>query len=316
VADATTYTLDNTITGQQVELYRAFSPESLVPGDFTQTPSGCAPASFAELRKLLRGSHWVVLDDTIPFVWLDPDNPITRELEEGLGRPLAFPNDLVQCLLAWVAGVEGLQWLSAFGTASLLRGESSHWVRDAIGSRFSVRAVIEVGGVLPDVHPAMRFCIIHLGSAPGAAFLSSIAGREDARHGLREATGAARQFFSGHKPDRGFTAEVARTGLWAVGIYDPELDKLEACLGASAYHSIYESDYENTSCEPTLGEPTPLWMRVWQIAESLGAGTSGAPVPSERYRHISVASSSTAIGRMGPSPSRGDPGGPIRKAVD
>jgi hypothetical protein len=28
----------------------------------------------------------------------------------------------------------------------------------------------------------MRFCIIHLGSAPGAAFLSSIAGREDARH--------------------------------------------------------------------------------------------------------------------------------------
>src|ERR1035441_4290937 len=86
-------------------------------------------------------------------------------------------------------------------------------------------------------------------------------------------------------------------------------------------YSIDESDFGNTSCEPTelrtnTVRTNTLWMRVRQIAESLGAGTSGAPVPHERQRHISVASSSTAIGRMGPSPSRGDPGGPIRKAVD
>ena len=52
----------------------------------------------------------------------------------------------------------------------------------------------------------------------------------------------------------------------------------------TGYDSIYESDYENTSFEPTLGETTPLWMRVWYIAESLGSGTKRRAVPSEWYR--------------------------------
>src|ERR1017187_9369329 len=56
-------------------------------------------------------------------------------------------------------------------------------------------------------------------------------------------------------------------------------------------YSIDESDFGNTSCEPELRtnmlrtntvRTNTLWMRVRQIAESLGAGTSGAPVPHER----------------------------------
>jgi len=164
-----------------------------------------------------------------PVVRLDPQNPTKQELEQVFGRPLPVQNDLVQCLLAWVSKFEGLRWLSAFGMASLLRGESSQWVRDELGKRFSVRAVIEADSIFPDVHPATRLCIIHLSTTACPAFLISI-GRGDPIQELRDAVTAANQFFSGRKPARGFTSNVERAERWAVSTYDPELNKVEERL--------------------------------------------------------------------------------------
>jgi hypothetical protein len=134
VTDGTTFLLRNNTTGKCIELPYPFSPESLTSGDFatSSSGSGAGPASFTELRELLRGTRSLILDHTIP--------------------------------------------LSAFGAASLLRRESSQWVRDELESRFTVRTVIEFGNVFPDVHPAIRFCAIQLGTTPGQAYLASITG--------------------------------------------------------------------------------------------------------------------------------------------
>jgi len=118
--------------------------------------------------------------------------------------------------------------VSAFGAASLLRGESSQWVRNELGSRFAVRTVIEFGGIFDDVHPAMRFCIIQLGNTPGPAFLASITSNTFEK--LDECVHAAKQSFAGEKPAMGFTADVPAKGRWAVSLYDPELNKLEERL--------------------------------------------------------------------------------------
>ncbi len=113
--------------------------------------------------------------------------------------------------------------MSAFGTAFLLRGESSQWVRDELGSRFAVRTVIEFGGVFPNVHPAMRFCIIQLGKTQGSAFLISITG--DTRNELDEGVRAANHVFAGEKPATGFTADVKANGRWAVKLIRPRTEQ-------------------------------------------------------------------------------------------
>ena len=230
VTDGTTFFLRNNTTGARVELQYPFSPESLTTADFTTKIAGSsdAPASFSELRELLKDTSRVVLDHTIPLMRLEPESKTKAMLEQELGRRLPPVADLTQALLAWIAQLPDLTWVSAFGTASLLRGESSQWVRDVLGARFAVRTVIEVGGVFSDVHPAMRFCIIQLGKTPGPAFLASING--DPSKALDESVRAAKQFLAGEKPATGFTADVNATGRWAVSLYDPELNKLEARL--------------------------------------------------------------------------------------
>lgn len=230
VTDGITYELLSNVTGTRVELAHAFSLESLRTGDFEAKPAGGSdtPTSFSELREILKGAGWLVLDQTLPLMRLGSENQTKAVLEQELGQLLPPVTDLTQALLAWIAQVDGLTWFSTFGTASILRGESSQWLRNELGRRFWVRAVIEVGGIFPDVSPSMRFCIIHLGSTPGQAFLASIPG--DASQALNENVRAAKQFLAGEKPSIGFTADVERTGRWAVSLYDPELDKLEAGL--------------------------------------------------------------------------------------
>jgi hypothetical protein len=228
VTDGTTFIIRNNTTGKRIALDHAFSPGSLNTGDFTATTSerGDAPTSFAELRALLNQARSVVLDHTIPLMRLEPNATLRTMLEQERLRPLPPVMDVTQALLAWIAQCD-LDWVSAFGPASVLRGESSQWVRDALGLRLSVRTVIEFGNVFRDVHPGMRFCIIHLGKTDGPAYLASIT--SDPSSDLNLVVRAARQFFAGQKPGTGFTAEV--TGRWAVALYDPELNKLEERLG-------------------------------------------------------------------------------------
>ena len=234
VTDGAKFFLRNNKNGTRVELEHPFSPESLTTGDFSSRPSGssAAPASFTELRELLKNTRRVVLDHTLPLMRLERDGSTRTMLESELNRPLPPVADLTQALLAWVAQGEGLRWVSVFGTPSLLSGESSQWVRDELGSRFVVRTVIEFGGIFRDVHPVMRFCVLQLGKAQGAAFLASIT--SDIRNKLDEPVRAAEQFFAGEKPTTGFTANVNATGRWAVSVYDPELNKLEERLAGIA----------------------------------------------------------------------------------
>jgi len=229
VTDGATFLLRNRGAGIDVELERPFSPDSLATGDFSSRTSGSslAPASLAELRQLLNNARSVVLDHTLPLMRLEPNGRIRAMLEEQLG-PLLPATDLTQALLAWIASCAEITWVSAFGTASLLRGESSQWVRHELGSRFAVRSVIEFGGVFEDVHPAMRFCVIQLGKTSGPAFLASVAG--DRVEKLDESVQAAKQFFAGEKPATGFISDVPAKGRWAVSLYDPELNKLEERL--------------------------------------------------------------------------------------
>ena len=229
VTDGTEFFLRNNKSGERVELEHPFSPESFTTGDFSLKPSGgSAPASFTELRDLLKFAKSVVLDHTLPLGRLEPNSSIRTMLEHELGRPLPPVADLTQALLAWIGLHEAPEWVSAFGSSSLLRGESSQWIRNDLGSRFAVRTVIEFGSVFNDVHPATRFCVIQLGITKGSAFLSSITG--DPRNALNECVRAAKQFFAGEKPATGFTADVQATGPWAVSVYDPELNKLEERL--------------------------------------------------------------------------------------
>jgi hypothetical protein len=230
VTDGTTFFVHNNKTGARVELQYAFSPESLTTGDFTakSAGSGDVPTSFSELRGLLKDTRRVVLDHTIPLMRLEPESKTKAMLEQELGRRLPPVADVTQSLLGWITTIPNLSWVSGFGTASLLRGESSQWVRELLGARFAVRAVIEFGGVFTDVHPAMRFCTIQLCKTQGPAFLASITG--DPSKKLDESVQAATEFFAGKKPSTGFTADVNATGRWAVSLYDPELNKLEARL--------------------------------------------------------------------------------------
>jgi hypothetical protein len=230
ITDGTTYYLRNTKTDESFELPGAFSPEALATGDFTTSRIAhtCVPNSFEELSAMLNGASWVVVDHTMPPARLDTGTSTKAVLEEALGRPLAGATDMTQAVLAWVGAREGVDWVSAFGIASWLRGESSQWLREQLGSRYAVRTVIEVGGVLSGVHASMRFCIVHLGKNPGPAYLASSdtpGGRD-----LEDIVKDAKQFFAGQKPSRGFVAEVARTGRWAVSLYDPELDMVEQRL--------------------------------------------------------------------------------------
>ncbi len=229
VTDGTTFFVHNTKTAARVELEYAFSPESLTTGDFTAKVAGSrdAPASLSELRDLLKNTKRVVLDHTIPLMRLEPESTIKAMLEQELGQ-LPSMADLTQALLLWVAQIPELAWLSAFGTAALLRGESSQWLREVLGARFAVKTVIEFGGVFSQVHPAMRFCVIQLGKTQGPAFLASING--DPSKELAQSVQAAKQFLAGEKPSTGFSAEVNATGRWAVSLYDPELNKLEERL--------------------------------------------------------------------------------------
>jgi hypothetical protein len=230
VTDGTTFLLRNKTSGARVELEHAFSPESLTTGDFSSRPFGstCAPTSLTELGTLLKTVRSVVLDHTLPIVRLERNSKTTTMLEHELGRPLPPVADLTQALLVWIAEREALRWVSAFGAASLLRSDSSQWVRDELGSRFAVRTVIEFGGVFKNVSSVMRFCVIQLGKTQGSAFLASITG--DAQNELNELVRAAKQFFAGEKPSTGFTADVKSTGRWAVSLYDPDLNKLEERL--------------------------------------------------------------------------------------
>lgn len=149
-------------------------------------------------------------------------------LEHELGRSLPAVADLTQGLLAWISQLEDLEWVSAVAAASLLRSESTQWIRDELGSRFAVRLVIEFGGVFDDLHPALRFCVIHLSKTEGTAFLAASIGSTP--KDLDQLVRAAKQFFAGEKPETGFEANVGRKGRWAVSLYDPELDKLEERL--------------------------------------------------------------------------------------
>jgi hypothetical protein len=229
VTDGTTFFLRNEVRGIRVELEHPFSPESLATGDFSSGPFGgsFAPASFTDLRQLLEDTRRIVLDHTLPLMRLEPNGKLRTMFEHELGS-MPPVTDLTQALLAWIAQREGLRWISAFGAVSLLRGESSQWVRNELGSRFAVRTVIEFGGVFDDVHPAMRFCIIQLGKTRGAAFLTTVNG--DTLEAFDERLRAAKQFFAGEKPEIGFTADVQATGRWGVSLYDPELNKLEQRL--------------------------------------------------------------------------------------
>jgi hypothetical protein len=230
VTDGIKFFLRNSTHGARVELEHPFAPESLTTGDFSSRPSGNsdAPASFTELRDLLKNTKSVVLDYTLPLMRLEPNDKTRTILELQLDRPLPTVADLTQALLAWIAQRENLTWVSAFATAFLLRGESCQWVRDELGSRFAVRTVIEFGGVFNDVHAATRFCIVQLGKTQGSAFLATVVG--DTGKELYESVGAAKQFYVGEKPATGFTADVNAMGRWAVSLYDPELNKLEKSL--------------------------------------------------------------------------------------
>jgi hypothetical protein len=228
VTDGATFVMRNSTTGKHVELQHAFSPESLTSGDFTAsaTASGDPPASLTELRALVKEARSVVLDYTIPLIRLDPKTTLRMALGQEVSRPLPPVMDLTQGLLAWIAQCDNLAWVSAFGPASLLRGESSQWIRDELASRFAVRTVIEFGNVFRDVHPSMRFCIVHLGKTKGPAYLASITG--DSRKELDARVRAATQFLAGENPGTGFIADVKER--WAVSVYDPELNKLEERL--------------------------------------------------------------------------------------
>jgi hypothetical protein len=230
ITDGSGYLLHNNATGARVELPHPFSPESLATGDFTRRPSGKGnvPISFLELGDLVMKARWVVLDHTIPAQRLGPQHPTKALLEEQLGRRLPPVVDLTQGMLAWLAQRENIAWLGGFGLAFILRGESSQWVRDQLGARFFVRSVIEFGGGLAEVPPSVRFCVFQLGCTPAPAFLAAVTG--DPRRALAATVRAAKQFFAGEKPATGFTAEVQRTGRWAVSLYDPELNKLEQRL--------------------------------------------------------------------------------------
>jgi hypothetical protein len=232
VTDGNTYYLRNTTTDKAYELHGAFSAEALASADFSRPSAGtkCVPESFPELASLLNGAGWVVLDQSIAAVRLETGNSTRTLLEEALGRSLPGSTDLVQALLSWVGEREGIAWVSALCMAAMLRGESSQWLRTQLGSRYAVRAIIEVGGVLPGVQPSARFCIIHLGYTTGPAYLASSdnpGGRD-----LEETVRAAKHFFDGQKPSRGFIADVDRNGRWAVSLYDPELDKVEQRLAS------------------------------------------------------------------------------------
>jgi hypothetical protein len=224
------YSLHDNKTGTSIELEHPFSPDSLRTGHFSAPLSAEAeiPTSLSRVREVLKGAQRVVLDHTIPLMRLDPGSHAKKVFEQELGRSLPPTTDLTQALLAWLAQLEGLNWLTAFGTTSMLRGEASQWLRDDLGKQFSVRAVVEFGSIFQDIHPSARFCILHLGSKPGPAFLSNVV--SDPTRTLGENVQAAKQFFAGEKPSTGFTADVNRTGRWAVSLYDPELNKLEARL--------------------------------------------------------------------------------------
>lgn len=230
VTDGTTFFVRNSATGERKELDHPFGPEGLATGDFSAKHCGGSdvPASFTELREFLKSTKSVVLDHTIPLIRLEPNSKTRTILEHDLCVRLPPTADLGQALLAWIAQQEHLTWVSAFATAMLLRGESSQWVRDQVGARFWVRSVIEFGSVFQGVHPAMRFCIIHLGKSQGPTYLASITG--DPAKELDACVHAAKRFFAGEKPATGFTADVKATGRWAPSLYDPELNKLEERL--------------------------------------------------------------------------------------
>jgi hypothetical protein len=127
---------------KRIELEHAFSPASLKTGDFTSNVTSTAPASLDELRERLIDKRWVVLDHTMPSVRLEQASKARALFEAALG-PLPPTADMTQGLLAWIAGQEGIEWLSAFCPAALLRGEASQWVRNEVGQRFNIRVVIE-----------------------------------------------------------------------------------------------------------------------------------------------------------------------------
>lgn len=232
LTDGRAYVLHNAMSGERVELQHAFSPSSLETKNFTSearhAPS--VPSSFSELRELLKGQGWVVLDQTMPLIRLDPENRLRRLLEQELGRPLPIGADLSQSLLVWVCRGGGLEWVGGFGMASMLSSESSRWTREELGKQFSVRVVIEVSGVIPNVHIGMRFCVIHLSSNPGPAYMTTILGRGDVSLELQDRARDARAFLAGEKSTQGFTASVDNEHSWAVGAYDPALNEIEAHL--------------------------------------------------------------------------------------
>src|ERR1017187_1289248 len=69
-------------------------------------------------------------------------------------------------------------------------------------------------------------------------------------------------------------------------------------------YSIDESDFGNTELRTNTVRTNTRCMPVRQIAESLGAGTSGAPVPHERYRQISLAPTPVTLPGAVPGMSR------------
>jgi hypothetical protein len=248
VTDGKEFHVRNARTGerhvtQQIPTPSDFGLISTEPGkakSYSIQPDVIRPATPEELQSVVSQyqPQGVVLDNNLPFGMV-ADKRSTSKSEMVFLRAL-LPEDILprggrvevlHILMAWAGSIESVKVLSGIAPSSLMRARAYEWLRQYLHNRLRLCGVVE----LPvDLYrqAVITTTLFYLGGNRDRGYFDVLSSRGDLM-GIesRPWFDSLSKWMKGKEPTTGYTANINKQTLWAVGPNDPELERIYERLG-------------------------------------------------------------------------------------
>jgi hypothetical protein len=207
---------------------------------YSKQPTVIHPATPEELQSAVfqHQPQAVVLDNNLPFGMV-ADKRSTSQSAMDFLRALLPENilpkggrvEVLHILMAWAGSIESVRILSGIAPSSLMRARAYEWLRQYLHNRLRLCGIVE----LPvDLYrqAVITTTLFYLGGNRDRAYFDVLSSRGDLIDiESRPWFDSLSKWMKGKEPTTGYTANVNKQTLWAVGPNDPELERIYERLG-------------------------------------------------------------------------------------